>query len=55
MTVDGRGFSVIDNKYIYSIPNTEKLPKNIILYFDKRKIEAKVNNKSYIFTSLNDR
>ena len=55
VTVDGRGFSVIDNKYIYSIPNTEKLPKNIILYFDKRKIEAKVNNKSYIFTSLNDK
>ena len=55
VTVDGRGFSVIDNKYIYSIPKTEKLPKKIILYFDKRKIEVKVNNKSYIFKSLNDR
>lgn len=55
MTVDDRGFSVIDDNYIYSIPKTEKLPEKIILYFDKRKIEVKVNNKSYIYKGLNDR
>ena len=55
MTVDGRGFSVIDNNYIYSIPKTDKLPQKIILYFAKRKIEVKVNNKSYIYKGLNEK